>query len=81
MKEAAERNWRLAHAREVLRAADTELDHQKWLLERLIKRIYGQDQPANSGQAIHINIDFGAASAGQAKVSEGQVIDIPVESS
>lgn len=56
VKDAAERNWRLAHTREILRAADTELDHQKWLLERLIKRIYGQDQPANVGQAVQINI-------------------------
>jgi transposase len=38
----AERNWRLAHAREVLRFADSDLDHHKWLLERLISRIYGQ---------------------------------------
>jgi len=76
VNEPAERNWRLTHAREVLRAADTELDHQKWLLERLIKRIYGQDQHANTGQAVVINIDFGAA---KTTPSDGQVIDIPAE--
>ena len=57
VKDAAERNWRLAHAREVLRAADTELDHQKWLLERLIRRLYGQDAPAG-GSAVQININL-----------------------
>jgi hypothetical protein len=40
--DTSERNWRLAHAREVLRFADSDLDHHKWLLERLISRIYGQ---------------------------------------
>ena len=59
VKEAAERNWRLAHAREVLRAADTALDHQKWLLERLLKRIYGQDTPAGAGERISITLNLG----------------------
>lgn len=44
--DAAERNWRLAHAREVLKGADNELEHQKWLLERLLRRIYGDDKSA-----------------------------------
>lgn len=52
--EAAERNWRLAHAREVVRAADTALDHQKWLLERLFRRIYGNDTPQ-----VQINLNIG----------------------
>lgn len=42
VEDAQERNWRLAHAREVLKAADTQLDHQKWLLERLLAKLYGQ---------------------------------------
>lgn len=58
VKDAAERNWRLAHAREVLRAADTALDHQKWLLERLIRKLYGQDVPSGAGSAVHININL-----------------------
>lgn len=45
--EPAERNWRLTHAREVLRSADTQLDHQKWLIERLIRKLYGQDRQVN----------------------------------
>lgn len=52
----AERNWRLTHARDVLRAADTELNHQQWLLERLLRRLYGQDAPAMAVSPIQINI-------------------------
>jgi transposase len=37
-----ERQWRLAHAREVLAAADRDLEHQKWKLERLLSKLYGQ---------------------------------------
>jgi transposase len=60
VNEPAERNWRLAHAREVLRAADTELDHQKWLLERLIRRIYGQqDQVADGAGRVSIVLNIG----------------------
>ena len=70
VKEAAERNWRLAHAREVLRAADTALDHQKWLLERLLKRIYGQETTAGSGERVSIVLNIGVADTPR------QVIDI-----
>jgi predicted ArsR family transcriptional regulator len=56
VNEAAERNWRLAHAREVLRAADTQLDHQKWLLERLLAKLYGPGAPQQSGNSVHISI-------------------------
>jgi hypothetical protein len=56
--EPAERNWRLTHAREVLRAADVELDHQKWLLERLIRKLYGQDAPVSTASAVQININL-----------------------
>jgi transposase len=51
-------DWRLAHAREVLKAADTELKHQEWLLERLIRKLYGQDAPAAGGNAVQININL-----------------------
>jgi transposase len=71
VKEAAERNWRLAHAREVLRAADTALDHQKWLLERLLKRIYGQETAPGSGERVSIVLNIGVADTPR------QVIDMP----
>lgn len=74
VKESGERNWRLAHAREVLRGADTELDHQKWLLERLIRRIYGQDAPSQIAAAVQINIGI----AHKASTSGAQVIDAQV---
>ena len=70
VKDAAERNWRLAHAREVLRAADTALDHQKWLLERLLKRIYGQEQSAGNGERVSITLNVGVVDAPR------QVIDM-----
>jgi len=60
VKDPAERNWRLAHAREVLRAADQDLDHQKWLLERLLKRIYGQDVATDGGSRVSITLNIGA---------------------
>ena len=56
VKEPAERNWRLTHAREVLRAADVELNHQQWLLERLLRRIYGQETPGQGSSMVQINI-------------------------
>lgn len=57
VKDPAERNWRLTHAREVLRAADTAYDHQKWLIERLLRRIYGQDAPPTTA-AVQVNISL-----------------------
>lgn len=55
--EARSMNWRLAHARECLAAADQELRHQEWLLERLIRKLYGQDAQA-VGSAVQININL-----------------------
>lgn len=46
----------LARARERLRAA-------QWDLERVCRRIYGQDQPANTAPAVHINIGIRGESA------------------
>jgi transposase len=60
VKDAAERNWRLAHAREVLRAADQELKHQEWLLERLVKRIYGQELQVTDAGRVSITLNIGA---------------------
>jgi transcriptional regulator with XRE-family HTH domain len=41
----------LARAREQLRGA-------QWDLERVCRRIYGQDSPANAAQAVQININL-----------------------
>src|SRR5690242_11317908 len=41
----------LARAREEVRAA-------QWELERLLRRLYGQDQPAGLGNAVQININL-----------------------
>jgi hypothetical protein len=59
----------LARAREQVRSA-------QWELERLLRRLYGQDAPAHTGQAVSINIHLGAA---KSSLVDGQVIDIPVE--
>lgn len=55
--EARSMNWRLAHARECLAAADQELKHQEWLLERLIRKLYGQDAPQQT-QAVQVVINL-----------------------
>lgn len=73
--EAQDKQWRLAHAREVLRAADTELDHQKWLLERLIRKLYGQDAPVGSGNAVQININLRSADATTHRSNEQITVD------
>jgi hypothetical protein len=44
----------LARAREQTKAA-------QWELERLLRRIYGQDVPANLAQAVQININLRGA--------------------
>ena len=54
----------LAHARERLKSA-------QWDLERVCRRIYGQDQPPNAGAAVQINIGI-ARSASQ--VVDAEVI-------
>lgn len=74
--EARAMNWRLAHAREVLRAADTELDHQKWLLERLLRRLYGSDQPPGNAVPIQINIGIALQQTHGNSTGAAQVIDV-----
>lgn len=69
VNEGAERNWRLAHAREVLKAADTQLDHQKWLLERLLAKLYGK-QPEVS---INIGVSLDQALTGRASDLLGRI--------
>ena len=46
----------LARARELLRSA-------QWDLERVCRRIYGQDAPANAAQAVQININLRGGAA------------------
>lgn len=59
--ETAENALELARAREQLRSA-------QWDLERVCRRIYGQDAPPNSVVPVQININMGA--------SHPQAIDI-----
>lgn len=78
IKDPAERNWRLAHAREVLKAADTELDHQKWLLERLLRRIYGEDKSAlllANGLTVQVVSFTSDPAPKEEKVIEGSVVN------
>lgn len=59
VKNPAERKWRLAHAREVLHAADRELTHQEWQLERVMKRIYGNDAAPDTTGKVSITLNLG----------------------
>lgn len=61
----------LARAREKLRAA-------QWDLERVCRRIYGQDAPPQGANAVQININL-RRGADQTAPDSTQVIDIPVE--
>ena len=54
-------------ARERLKAA-------QWDLERVCRRIYGQDAPPSTAQAVQINITLGSAP------DKAQVIDVKAES-
>lgn len=74
---ARERNWRLTHAREVLAAADQELEHQKWLLERLLSRLYGVKQELTAvGITVVVQRDTTTGSAPAAQ--HGQITDAEV---
>lgn len=58
----------IARAREVLKSA-------QWRLERVLRRIYGQDQPSSVGQAVQININLrGAPQRSSAAIEhEGEI--------
>jgi hypothetical protein len=60
----------LTRAREQLRSA-------QWELERVCRRIYGQDTPANAAQAVQININMRGSAATNAVQHE--VIELEVE--
>lgn len=46
-----------------LACAERSLDAAQWDLERVCRRIYGQDAPAQVGQAVQININLRGESA------------------
>jgi hypothetical protein len=54
LMEKADNPLDLARARETLRAA-------QWDLERVCRRIYGQDAPSHAAQAVQININVRGA--------------------
>jgi predicted transcriptional regulator len=54
----------LARAREALRAA-------QWDLERVCRRIYGQDVPVNAGAGVQININL--------RRTNGDIVDVSPE--
>jgi predicted transcriptional regulator len=54
----------LARAREALRAA-------QWDLERVCRRIYGQDVPVNAGSGVQININL--------RRTNGDIVDVSPE--
>lgn len=65
----------LARAREMLRSA-------QWDLERVCRRIYGSDQPAQIAAAVQINIGIAhKASTGSAQVIDvqGSAVDITTD--
>ena len=64
LMERADNALDLARARELLKSA-------QWDLERVCRRIYGQDAPP-SGQALTISLNFGTNKA------QGQVVDAEV---
>lgn len=73
---------------EIKNASDTlavtrareELANARWMLERLQRRIYGQDQPSSSSAAVQINInlrgkhekDIAQVIEGKAEVTDAQ---------
>lgn len=46
-----------------VKVAETQLKSAQWDLERVCRRIYGQDQPANVGNIIQVVLDIRGAEA------------------
>jgi hypothetical protein len=65
--ESASNPLDLARARELLRAA-------QWDLERVCRRIYGQDAPPNVGAAVQINVSLRHVGIDPQPVLSGEVI-------
>lgn len=55
--------------------AREELANARWMLERLQRRIYGQDQPSGGSAAVQININL----RGDQSKKDAQVIDVQAE--
>ena len=56
--------------------AREQLAHQRWMLERLNRRIYGQDAPQSANAALQININLARDSISK----DVQVIDAEAQS-
>lgn len=62
----------LAHAREQLKSA-------QWTLEKVARRVYGADQPTDTGGRVTISINLGSPQTQHAPADDGQggrVIDV-----
>jgi hypothetical protein len=54
-----------------VRAAEASLKAAQWDLERVCRRIYGADSPANVGQAVQINISLRSVGSAPQPVLSG----------
>lgn len=66
--EEAEKDMKEARDPLTVTRAREQLANARWMLERLQRRIYGQDAPPNTVVPVQININMGA--------SQPQVIDL-----
>jgi hypothetical protein len=53
----------LAQVREQVRLAEVQAKRAEWELERVYRRIYGQDVPADAGRRVSITLNLGGAGA------------------
>jgi transposase-like protein len=68
--EQAEKDMKEASDPLAVTRAREQLANARWMLERLQRSIYGQDQAANVGQAVQININLRGGNATKAVTSE-----------
>jgi transposase len=61
----------LARTREQIRIAEANQRSAQWELERVYRRIYGQDAGAHAGAAVNININL--------RRSNGEIVDVKPE--
>lgn len=59
--EQAEKDMQEAKDALAVTRAREQLANARWMLERLQRKIYGQDQPAGLGNAVQININLRGA--------------------
>jgi transposase len=64
----------LARIREQVKLAEIQAKRAEWELERVFKRIYGQDAGPAAGSGLHISLNFGTNQT-QANVVDAEVID------